>query len=191
MMCPLTFEQMKALSPEHQKELYYSIGGRRATSKTTNFSCQYNAYPKKIASTAGLPLPEATELWNVYWERNWALKEVVHNLRVRRVRDQLWQWNPVAELWYFLKAKKDQFSTLNQGTGSYVFDTYLKHARKVLPGIVCVQYHDELLVSVPIGKREEIRMLLDGAMELANEELRLNVVIEHDGQFGWSYADVH
>lgn len=81
--------------------------------------------PPKIAQTADIPLKEAQKLWDTYWERNKAVKQVAETCKVKEIEDQKWLWNPVARIWYSLKYEKDRFSTLNQGTGSYCFDTWL------------------------------------------------------------------
>lgn len=177
------------------KARYKSIKGKRSTSKVANFAMQYNAKPPKIAETAKISLAEAKILYDVYWQRNWALKTVSDNLRVKKVRGQFWQWNPVAKFWYFLKKKKDKFSTLNQGTGAFVFDTFLRNVKQLVEPVtnhrVCLQIHDEFGMIAPVEYREQISDLVKLAMQKTNEQLQLNVTIEYDIQFGKNYADVH
>lgn len=184
------YKEQKTTTAEQDK-LFKAIDKKRGTSKTVNFACQYNAFPPKIQETAKITLKEAEELWKIYWERNWALKAIANNLTVKKVRNQWWQLNPANNMWYFLKARKDQFSTLNQGFGAYVFDTFLMHAQKYLPYPVVFQAHDELLTNVPLSKREEIKRVLKKAMDETNAKLNLNVTIEFDAQFGPNYSNVH
>ena len=42
----------------------------------------------------------------------------------------LWLWNPVSELWYSLRYPKDIFSTLNQSTGVWCFESWIKKFRE-------------------------------------------------------------
>ena len=58
-----------------------------------------------------------------------------------------WIFNPVSQFWYSLRAEKDRFSTLNQSTGVYCFDQWIKRVRK--KGIIInLQMHDEILFSI-------------------------------------------
>ena len=127
-----------------------------------------------------------------------AVKQTANSLTVKEVKGQKWQWNPVAKMWYFLKAEKDRFSTLNQGTGSYVFDIWLMQIRKKiieqnlnLEYMARLQMHDEHL---SICKKEDVdtlKNIFEDAMKEVNKLLKLNIVIEIDTQVGKNYADVH
>ena len=46
-------------------------------------------------------------------------------MKTKSVNGSLWLFNPVSKLWYSLRAEKDIFSTLNQGTGTFCFDMWL------------------------------------------------------------------
>lgn len=107
---------MKLLPKEDQIKLFHSIEDKRGKAKNTNFACQYNAFPPKIAVTAGISLNEAQHLFDVYWERNWALKEFTKTLQVKKVFGHKWVLNPVSKFWIYLKEEKDVFSTINQNT---------------------------------------------------------------------------
>ena len=102
----------------------------------------------------------------------------------------MWLLNPVSNFWYSVRSEKDIFSTLNQGTGAYIFDVWLKYI--TLEGLSpFLQYHDEMVVSVEKGRREEVKIIIDEAMDKVNELLKLNIKISVDVQFGDNYADVH
>ena len=93
-------------------------------------------------------------------------------------------------MWYFLKADKDKFSTLNQGSGVYVFDTWVNKARS--KGIKMVmQYHDEVLTIVKNELASSTGKLLKEAMQEANDQLKLNVKVGISVDFGKSYSDCH
>ena len=101
--------------------------------------------PLKISSIAKIPLSLAEKLWEIYWQRNWAIKAIAADSFVKKVRNYKWIYNPVSHFYLFLKTEKDRFSTLNQSTGVYVFDTWVRLVRKELKKIgvgISLQYHD-------------------------------------------------
>ena len=94
----------------------------------------------------------------------------------------------------FLKAEKDRFSTLNQSTGVYVFDTWMRKVRTKLNPLgirVCMQYHDELLLVTKTHNKFMVEAELKLAMIEANEELGLNVSIGISVDWGINYAECH
>lgn len=108
----------------------------------------------------------AEKLHNTYWERNKAVKMVEKDRKIKVIYkdqtvkiynskdliemknqhafmnmiDTMWLLNPVSGFWQSLRYFKDIFSTLNQSTAVYVFDCYLKEARKYFK--VQYQVHD-------------------------------------------------
>jgi hypothetical protein len=104
--------------------------------------------------------------------------------------ESLWLLNPVSKLWYSLRYPKDIFSTLNQGTGVYCFDLWIKkftEKRSQLTG----QMHDEVILTVKKGYREQCEKLLRESIAEVNEELNLNRELDIDCQFGNSYSEIH
>ena len=93
----------------------------------------------------------------------------------------------------FLKADKDRFSTLNQSSGVYVFDSWLRKVRQKLnPEIkVILQYHDELLLVCKPDRKEFVEHSLKSAMEDTNQEVNLNVDIGISIDYGFNYAECH
>ena len=69
-------------------------------------------------------------LYDIYWTRNSAIKKAADSCIIKSIGSTKWLFNPISKFWYFLKAEKDKFSTLNQGSGVYVFDTWLKNIYK-------------------------------------------------------------
>ena len=162
----------------------------RHVGKTTNYAATYGAQAATIAATAGVPIKLASQMHKAYWERNWALEAVADSLKVQKRGGVSWVWNPVAKRWYYLKAKKDRFSTLNQGTGAFIFDLWLKNiveAREQLSA----QSHDEGVWELNVGYREQMTDLLKGAIQKVNEDLKLNRDMDCDVQFGRNYGDIH
>lgn len=162
----------------------------RLKAKKVNFAGVYGAGPPKIALTANIPLAEAKKLHVTYWKRNWAVKKIAENCKTKVVNGQMWLHNPVSQFWYSLRAEKDKFSTLNQGTGVYCFDTWIKYNRK--QGIkICGQFHDEIITPVLKGSEEELKRKLLNSIDWTNEELKLKVQLKISIDFGHSYADIH
>jgi len=166
----------------------------RGKAKTVNFSATYGAGPDKIASVLKCSLEFATKLHQTYWQRNWAVKETAKNAKVKTVKGQKWLYNPVSKFWMFLKAEKDRFSTLNQSTGVYVFDSWLMRARihlKKLNIKVCLQYHDEILLYCKKEYKQQVSEILNQSMQEVNEEVNLNVSIGISVDVGNNYAECH
>ena len=166
----------------------------RGQAKVVNFSATYGAGADKIAATLKCELAFAKKLHKTYWKRNAAVKKTAKACKVKTVRGQKWLYNPVSGFWMFLKAEKDRFSTLNQSTGVYVFDSWLRRVRNKLGpmGIrICMQYHDELLLVCKKAMKDEVTSILRECMEDLNRDLGLNVDIGIDTQWGQNYADVH
>lgn len=159
-------------------------------SKKVNFSSLYGAGAAKIALTANISLKEAQILFNTYWKRNKSVKQVSNNFIVKTIEGQMWLYNPVSRFWYSLRFEKDKFSTGNQSTGVYCFDTMVKYIRQV--GIrQCMQYHDEGLFPLRKGNEDRARVVLNEAIKKVNEEIKLNVPLAISIAFGDNYADVH
>lgn len=162
----------------------------RKQAKVVNFSSVYGAGAAKIALTSGMTLKEAKKLHEIYWKRNKAVKQVAEACEVKQIGIKKWLKNPVSGFWYSLRAEKDRFSTLNQGTGVYCFDTFVKYCREA--GIkVSLQMHDEILFRLKIEDKEGIKEKLNNAIQKVNEEVKLNVPLGISMDFGLNYADCH
>lgn len=162
----------------------------RLKAKKVNFAGVYGAGPPKIALTAGIPLSEAKLLHVTYWKRNWSVKKIGENCIIKTIGTQAWLHNPVSQFWYTLRVVKDAFSTLNQGTGVYCFDSWIRNVRKQDIKI-CGQFHDEHIAPVLKGQEEEHSLKLRNAITWTNDELKLNVPLGISIDFGHSYADIH
>lgn len=177
-----------------EKDRFKAIKKVRGNAKVVNFSATYGAGPPKIAKTLDCSISFATKLHKTYWDRNAAVKKTAKACKVKTVGGQKWLYNPVSGFWMFLKAEKDRFSTLNQSTGVYVFDSWLRKCReKLLPmGIkIILQYHDELLFVCKKELKTEVEQILIQAMEDTNKEIDLNVEIGISVDWGNNYAECH
>ncbi len=103
---------------------------------------------------------------------------------------ELWLWNPVSKFWYSLRYPKDIFSTLNQGTGVFCFDTWIMNFRKKRAELTG-QMHDEVILCLRTGVRGRCEKLLRDAIIETNEQLKLNRELDIDVQFGSTYAEIH
>ena len=181
--------------PNKEKAARYKrIKKARGEAKVINFSATYGAGPPKIAATLKCSLAEATKLHKTYWKRNSAVKKTAKACKVKTIRAQKWLYNPVSGFWMFLKAEKDRFSTLNQSSGVYFFDIWLRQVRKGLAekGIkICMQYHDELLFVCKKKDKDFANQVILNSIKIANEECKLNVDLGCSIDYGNSYAECH
>jgi hypothetical protein len=162
----------------------------RTKAKKVNFSGIYGAGPAKIALAASISLQEASKLHTTYWQRNKAVKQVSRATKHKTVNGQMWLYNPVSKFWYSLRAEKDKFSTLNQGTGVYCFDTWVKYVRQYKIRMA-MQYHDEVMFPLLKVNQEKARIVLKEAIDKVNAELKLNVPLGISIDFGNNYSLIH
>lgn len=162
----------------------------RKRAKPVNYGGVYGQMPKGLAQTTGMPLAQAKKLHKIYWERNWSVKAIAESRTVKTLRGQMWVYNEVSKFWYSLRYEKDIFSTTNQGTGVFCFDTWIKFFRSKRPQL-SGQMHDEVILEIKKGHREEAEALLKWAIQETNKQLKLNRDLDVDVDFGDSYADIH
>lgn len=162
----------------------------RYAGKTANYAATYGAGGTTIARAGGLTEEVGEKLHAGYWARNWSLKAIADGCLVKKSRGEKWLWNPVANMWYWLKADKDRFSTLNQGTGAFLFDQWVFEIMKYRPQLNA-QFHDEIIIELKKGKREPATKLLKNAIAAVNTKHKLNRDLDVDIDFGRTYADIH
>lgn len=190
------FKELKAKEEltDKDKVEFKRLNAIRKNAKTVNFGGVYGIGAPKLATQLKISLEDAEKMHTGYWKRNHAVKKVAKNCKTKMVRGQKWLFNPVSKLWMFLKEDKDKFSTLNQSSGVFVFDTWMKYVRLRLKPLgigMSLQYHDELLFECPNELVNTCENHVKAAMKEANQELQLNVEIEIDTEDGKSYADCH
>lgn len=186
-------EQSGALTHEqviNHKKGIEDYSGIRKQYKPVNYSAVYGIGKDKLARENRFTLKKAEKLLDDYWVRNWAIKEVAKEQVVKRFNNRMWLKNPVNGFWYSLRFEKDVFSTLNQGTGSFCFDTWVAFCRS--KGVkLCGQFHDEQINPVKKGKEEQHTKILKWAEDKLNEKLKLNVRLEVDINYGRAYSEIH
>lgn len=167
------------------------VKGIRGPYKATNYSAVYGVGKAALARDLGIPVKDAAKLLKDYWERNWAVKEIAEEQVVKTIKNgEMWLFNPVSEFWISLRYEKDIFSSLNQSTGVFVFDTWLAYVKSKKQA-VALQYHDEFLLRIKEGAEKDTEDVIQWAMVKTNEKIQLNVTIGCDSQFGENYAECH
>jgi len=162
----------------------------RHKAKTANYACTYGVTPKGLVRNTGMHLKEAEILHAAYWKRNWSLIKIAEDTITKVVHNQKWLFNPVSKFWYSLRADKDRFSTLNQGTGSYCFDMWIKEIRSKRSQLTST-FHDEGVWSIKPGHREDMEHLLKWAIQEVNRKLNMKRDLDVSISFGNSYAEIH
>lgn len=172
---------------------------KRKLGKTVNYSSVYGASPETIAINSGMELKDAKTLHKAYWELNWAVKAIAEDqYTFEDSRGNRWLINPINGFCYSIRADKDVFSTLIQGTGSFFFDMwvcnilqemYNRYKKKTLS----LLYHDEFMLRIKdtINNREEFSEITYKAIDKVNETFKLRRDLGCDVQFGKTYADIH
>lgn len=182
----VTEEQVSAYKSGTNK----SIKPIRDIFKNGNYACQYGAGPARLALTADISLSKAKEVWEIYWKKNWAIKKVAEEQIVKTVNGQMWLWNPISQIWYSLRYEKDRFSTLIQGTASFVFDEWVRIFRSHRSQLTA-SFHDEVILHIKKGNREKCTKLLKNSINELNNILQLNRKLGIDVQFGDRYSAIH
>ena len=162
----------------------------RKNYKVVNYSATYGVGAAKLSRTTGMPIPQAASLLAAYWKRNWSVKAFSEAQHIRKINGEMWVQNPVSKFWHSLRYEKDVFSTLNQSTGAYCFDKWVAYYRTKRPNILG-QFHDESINQVRKGDEQEHSSVLQWAIEKVNQELKLNVDLGIDIQYGNTYSEIH
>jgi DNA polymerase I-like protein with 3'-5' exonuclease and polymerase domains len=168
----------------------------RATGKSTNYACQYGAGVKTIARTAKVSEKIAKKLHAAYHKMNWSIAKIASMTLVKKTDFGMWQKNPINGMWYSLREEKDRFSTLIQGTGAYILDIWLYHAKRLaekrnLDFNLLGQFHDEKILELDEDQKDAYHNLVADAMQAVNNQLKLNRELACDIKFGKKYSDIH
>jgi DNA polymerase I-like protein with 3'-5' exonuclease and polymerase domains len=181
---------MKDLPPEEQDKLFKRIKAVRGDAKSTNYAATYGSGAATLARTAKVSLKEAQTLLDAYWKLNWSVKKVAEDMEVKSCLGGKWLLNPVSGIWHVLRHDRDRFSTANQSTGVWAFDTWIKYVRTGGPPMLAT-FHDEGVWQVREGMRGRVVEHIRKAMDKTNNELKLDRELDCEVQFGQSYSDIH
>src|SRR6056297_1128735 len=173
------------------RQRFEALDALRAPAKTTNYSSTYKVGVIKLARETGMTQREAQQFLDAFWKLNWAILKLEKDQYVKTLRDgSKWLKNPVSGFYHSLRSERDIFSTLNQSTGDYIFNLWVVNIRRM--GVkTSLNYHDEVLFSLPQRHAKQTEELLKEAMKKVNKTLKLNVTIGADAEFGRSYDKCH
>ena len=167
-----------------------SLKALRKKYKVVNYSATYGVGATKLSRTMNIPQSEAQSMLEAFWDRNWAIQTTADNCKVREVNGSTWLLNPVSGIYHSLRYEKDRFSTLNQSTGVFCFDTWVAGCRS--RGIITIgQFHDEIIALVKEGEEQRIEHIMKTSIEKTNERVQLNVPLDIDYSFGKNYSEIH
>lgn len=184
----MNLEEMKNLPKDKQEEIFNHLTSIRKKAKVVTYSATYGVGKAKLSRTTGMPEKQAEALLKAFWEINWAVKEVADTSVVRTIGGKMWLKNPVSGFWISLRFDRDRFSSLNQSTGVFCFDSWL--AQCWVRGIKGVaQFHDETVTITT--NQEETFATMKEAIKIVNDKLKLNVNLDVSPQFGTKYSEIH
>jgi len=175
---------------EEKQDFHDKLDKKRHSGKQTNYSSMYGIGKDKLSKDLGITVKEGGKLIDAYWIKNKCVKTFSESCETKTVNGQLWVKNPLNNYYYSLRSNKDIFSTVNQGTGDYIF-TLWQHNLMAMGVKLYAGFHDEIVTCCKPEDCDTIIEKLKKAMELVNKQLKLKVPIGIDYKIGNSYADVH
>jgi hypothetical protein len=192
-------EELKLLPKKEQMVIIGRISVARANGKTTNYSSIYGAGPDTIARESGMPLKDAKALHKAYWEIHAYVKDIAEDQFTFFCSvGNRWLINPINGLCYSIRTEKDIFSTLIQGTGSYLFDMWVDNLITLMYSEfgeinLMLLMHDEEVVRFIDSpeNRTKVTELTDLAMDMVNKKYMLRIPLSVDTQFGKRYSEIH
>lgn len=185
----VTEEEIKAYVAK-DPEVVPRLKGVRGVYKPANYAGIYGVREKTLSRQTGMSESQCRELLDLYWKRNWSVKQIAKDAKVKKINGEMWLFNPISRFWYSLRYEKDIFSTLNQGTGAYCFDCWIEEVRSRRPQLTA-QFHDEGVWCIKKGHRDKCEKLLKTSIQAVNKRLNLNVPLDVDVQFGDRYSEIH
>ncbi len=189
------------MNEDDTNEKVKAISKARSNGKATNYSCQYGAGGATVARAAGVTLGVGNKLVKAYRSVNWSIDEIAKEQVRKRTSHGMYQLNPFNGIWYHLKTEKDAFSTLVQGTGSFVLDLWLMNMFNLRGGKkydfgdygvkLLATFHDEMVVELEKDKTEECTRLILDSLVKVNEAMKLEIPFKCDIQYGINYSEIH
>jgi len=175
------------------------IGSKRSIAKTAGYALQYGAGAATVARAAGVPHKDGEAIRTAYLDLNWTIDAIAQSTTVMKSCGYSWQLNPINKIWYWLKSEKDRFSTLCQGTGSYICDMWIEsmhvicNERHGKPAPVIGEFHDEgiLRLKDKPAARATMGGIVKEAIGRVNDTLKMNTTLDCEVQFGNNYSQIH
>lgn len=188
--------------PQDVKELMLKdIAKARGKGKNSNYALQYSCGIKTLARTAGVSEAVAKKISKAYKSMNWSIDKIAADQVVKKVSHGTYQLNQFNGIWYHLKTDKDRFSTLVQGTGSYVLDLWLgfqfnlrkdpKYGIGVDGANLLATAHDEQIIEFKEEFKDNVKSLIEDSLNKVNDRFKLEIPFGCDVQFGSNYSQIH
>lgn len=195
----MTLDEMKALPKDQQQEIINRISKARGIGKSTNYAAVYGSGAETLARTSGMSVANAKVALEGYWKLNWSVKAIAEDQCViEDSRGGKWLVNPINGFAYSLRSDKDRFSTLCQGTGSYMFDMWCDEILTQMYGKwgvkrLNLQAHDEYVTSFTDTEinREAMKKITEDAITTINKRYYMRRELGCEVQFGENYAAIH
>ena len=175
---------------EEKIEFHDKLDKKRHSGKQTNYRSMYGVGKDKLAKELKITTKESSKLIDAYWIKNKCVRTFSESCETKTVGGQLWVKNPLNTYYYSLRSEKDIFSTINQGTGDYIF-TLWQHNLMNMGVKLYAGFHDEIVTCCKPEDCEVVIVKLKRAMELVNKQLKLKVPVGIDYKIGSTYAEVH
>ena len=192
---------MLSLTDDEKTEMLKSISKARGKGKNSNYALQYSCGIKTLARTAGVSETVAKNISKAYKSMNWSIDKIASDQVIKKTSHGVYQMNPFNNIWYHLKTDKDRFSTLVQGTGSYILDLWLgfqfnlRNSAKYGIGDCGVKLlataHDEQIVEFKEDFKDNVKALIEDSLEKVNDRFKLEIPFGCDVQFGTKYSQIH
>lgn len=195
----MNLEEMKSLPEDNQKELFERLSGLRGQGKTASYACAYGGGAGSISKGAGIPLSVAKSLHEAYWKLHWSVTAISEEQVTFKCKKGLtWLINPITGFCYNIRTEKDIFSTLCQGTGSFLFDMWVKSIQETLykdfgAKTLTATYHDEVVFCLKDNEKakEYFTKVIEGGIVSINSKFKLRREMGCDVQFGKRYSEIH
>ena len=189
-------EDVYCLTTKNSNFVIYDRGVSRITG-----NCQYGAGVETIARTAKVTMAVARKLKSGYDKSNYTIPIIAAAQKVKAFSTGKYLWNKVSKIWYPLKAEKDRFSTLIQGSGAYTLDLWLLMIFKLRDQYIADgrltkmdllgQFHDECIFETLDEEAYLAPEIISKAMDMVNDTLKLNVKLGCDIKQGKNYYEIH
>ena len=189
------------LTEVEKTEMLKVISKARGKGKNSNYALQYSCGIKTLARTAGVSETVAKNISKAYKSMNWSIDKIASDQVIKKTSHGTYQLNPFNGVWYHLKTDKDRFSTLVQGTGSYILDLWLgfqfnlrNNSKYGIDGYgvrLLATAHDEQIVEFKEDFKESVKTLIEDSLGKVNDRFKLEIPFGCDVQFGTKYSQIH
>lgn len=191
-------KELLMLDSAKVSEKLAEISSKRHVGKQANYSCQYSAGAKAVSRSSGISLAVAKTVVNAYRSKNWSINAIAESQTLVKRNTGTWLKNPLNGMYYYIKAEKDIFSTLVQGSGSFILDLWISFCNKLrverkIDFKLLATFHDEKIFEIDDTEnmKASIKKLSEDALEMVNKLLNLDIPIKFSYDFGYRYSDIH